>query len=438
MVREKIILLFLLIPLFFTKAQTLFLEENFDYTSNDLLTDHGWVAHSGGGTESITVNNGGLTYSGYPSSGIGNAALLDNNGEDVNISLTTGVNSGNIYISFLIDVTSSHTTITDGYILHLYNGSSHYARFFVDYDNASENIAFGLGQSTSTADLKTSYIYSRDVTYLAVIKYSFIVGDLNDEVRLWIISSGVPSNESNAGSPTLGPTTTTSEGNSLADPTSIDRIALRQYNSNQNIIVDGIRVADDWSLTPLPVELSSFSASAFENGIKLDWKTETEVNNYGFEIEHSLTSLETMWKTIGFIEGNGNSNSPNEYSFIDKDISGGKYYYRLKQIDNDGTFTYSKIIDFDTGKPLSYELDQNYPNPFNPVTTIKFTIPEANKVTVNVFNVLGEEIAEIVNQWMEAGTHEVNFDATDLNSGIYLYRIKAGNFVTTKKMTLLK
>lgn len=191
--------------------------------------------------------------------------------------------------------------------------------------------------------------------------------------------------------------------------------------------------------TPLPVELTSFSASVINNGIKLNWRTETEVNNYGFEVQRSTFNVQSSsWNVLGFVEGNGNSNSPKEYSFTDKDIAGEKYYYRLKQIDNDGTYTYSKIIDIDANKPLNYELDQNYPNPFNPVTTIKFTIPEATKVIVKVFNVLGEEVAELVNRWMEGGTHKVNFDATDLNSGIYLYRIEAGNFVTIKKMTLLK
>ena len=192
---------------------------------------------------------------------------------------------------------------------------------------------------------------------------------------------------------------------------------------------------------PLPVELSYFLASNAQEGIKLKWRTETEVNNYGFEIERQVGSKQTSkcnWNKIGFVEGNGNSNSPKLYSFIDRNISGGRYSYRLKQIDNDGTITYSNVVSIDANSLSHYELNQNYPNPFNPTTKIKFTLPEAAQMSVKVFNVLGKEVAELVNKRMEAGTHEVNFDATGLNSGIYFYRIKAGYFISVKKMTLLR
>jgi len=189
----------------------------------------------------------------------------------------------------------------------------------------------------------------------------------------------------------------------------------------------------------LPVELSSFSASIIEQGVKLSWTTETEVSNYGFEVQRAMSNVQSLqWLEIGFVEGYGNSNSPKEYSFIDENVTGGKYSYRLKQIDNDGKFEYSKVIEIDVGTPLNYELSQNYPNPFNPSTTIKFSIPEKGNVNLLVYNILGEEVAILLNEVKEAGVHTINFDAAELKSGIYFYRLQAADFVETKKMILMK
>ena len=145
----------------------------------------------------------------------------------------------------------------------------------------------------------------------------------------------------------------------------------------------------------VPVELSSFSASIIGSSIKLNWRTETEVNNYGFEIERKVGSPQSTvgnYEKIGFVNGNGNSNSPKNYSFIDDKVTAGKYSYRLKQIDNDGQFEYSKVIAVDFGAPKKFELSQNYPNPFNPITTIRFNLPEAGNVKLTLFNVLGQEL----------------------------------------------
>jgi Secretion system C-terminal sorting domain len=186
----------------------------------------------------------------------------------------------------------------------------------------------------------------------------------------------------------------------------------------------------------LPVELTSFSASIIDGGIRLDWQTETEVNNYGFEVLRSAEN--ENWNLIGFIEGSGNSNSPKKYSFIDNDISSGKYAYRLKQIDNDGSFEYSKIIEIDIGSPLEFELSQNYPNPFNPSTTIKFSLPTTSSVNLSVYNILGEKVITLLDETKEAGVHTINFNASELNSGIYFYKLETVNFLSVKKMSLLK
>jgi hypothetical protein len=198
---------------------------------------------------------------------------------------------------------------------------------------------------------------------------------------------------------------------------------------------------DMFDNTPLPVELSSFSASVIGSSVKLNWRTETEQNNYGFEVERKVGSPQSTvgnYEKIGFVEGYGNSNSPKSYSFSDNSISSGKLSYRLKQIDNDGSFSYSKIIDVDLGAPKKFELTQNFPNPFNPNTAIRFSLPEAGNVKLTVFNLLGQEVAILVNGLTESGAHIINFDAAELNSGIYIYRIESGSYNEVRKMTLIK
>ena len=193
---------------------------------------------------------------------------------------------------------------------------------------------------------------------------------------------------------------------------------------------------------PLPVELSSFTAKVLRNGgVQLDWTTETEVDNYGFDVERTqLNEKNTSWEKLDFIEGHGNSNSPKEYSFLDKGILYGSYAYRLKQIDTDGDFEYSNILEINAGNiPDGFVLEQNYPNPFNPSTTIKFASAETQKAELKVFDVLGNEIVTLFNGTTEGGkVYEIEFNTVNLSSGIYYYRLKAGNFVETKKMALLR
>ena len=191
---------------------------------------------------------------------------------------------------------------------------------------------------------------------------------------------------------------------------------------------------------PLPVELTSFSASASNNVVTLQWQTATEVNNYGFEIER-IRNEElgiTNWDKIGFIAGHGNSNSVKHYSFTDADNLRSKVKYRLKQLDNDGSFKYSPIVESKGMLPNKFELYQNYPNPFNPQTNFQFDLPIESAVKLIVFNSLGEQVEVLVNEVMQTGFHTVQFNASHLASGLYFYRIQADGFVQTKKMILMK
>ncbi|MBK7980658.1 MAG: T9SS type A sorting domain-containing protein [Ignavibacteriae bacterium] len=155
-----------------------------------------------------------------------------------------------------------------------------------------------------------------------------------------------------------------------------------------------------------------------------------------------MPETESKWEKVGFVKGNGNSNSTKVYSFTDKNLVGGsKFLYRLKQIDIDGKFEYSEEVEIEV-LPTKYELMQNYPNPFNPNTNIKFSLPEDAKVSINVYNVLGEKVASVLNGELKAGFHEVNFGADSfgyqLSSGVYLYTIESKNFTQVKKMILMK
>ncbi|MFH0736139.1 MAG: T9SS type A sorting domain-containing protein [bacterium] len=191
------------------------------------------------------------------------------------------------------------------------------------------------------------------------------------------------------------------------------------------------------SSEPLPVELVSFTANNINNTVVLDWQTATEINNHSFEVERKIDG--NNWVTIGSVAGNGNSNVVCNYSFVDSKLSGnGNYQYRLKQIDNDGNFEYFNAVEVVVGNPDQYELGQNYPNPFNPETTIKFTMPNAGIVKLVVYNTLGQQVAVLLNGYLEAGFHSTQFNASQLSSGIYFYKLETDNFNSVKKMILAK
>ena len=191
----------------------------------------------------------------------------------------------------------------------------------------------------------------------------------------------------------------------------------------------------------LPVELSSFSATLNGNNINLHWQTKTEINNYGFEIERKIGSKELRsenWEKIGFIQGSGNSNSQKDYMFADKNpIGGSRFIYRLKQIDNTGSFEYSNQVEIEI-IPDKFELFQNYPNPFNPETIIKFAAPRAGKIILSVYNVLGEKVKDLADGFFEPGIYNVLFDGKEFSSGLYIYRIQTENFIQVKKMQLIR
>jgi hypothetical protein len=186
----------------------------------------------------------------------------------------------------------------------------------------------------------------------------------------------------------------------------------------------------------IPVELTSFTAVSNNGVVQLNWQTATEVNNHMFEIERKAEASE--FTTIGYVEGSGTTTEPRSYSYTDNEVNTGTYTYRLKQIDFDGTFTYSNEVEVDVTAPLTFNLGQNYPNPFNPSTKINYSIPEDGNIKLAVYNIVGEEVAVLVNGFTQAGSFDVTFNASNLPSGVYIYKLQSANSVQTKKMLLLK
>jgi hypothetical protein len=190
----------------------------------------------------------------------------------------------------------------------------------------------------------------------------------------------------------------------------------------------------------LPVELVSFTATANGMNTNLHWSTATEINNSGFEIQRRQAS---DWAKVGFVAGAGTSNSPRNYSYTDSKLSAGSYSYRLKQIDNNGAFRYGSTVEVAiSSAPAAFALSQNYPNPFNPSTVISYSLEKAGMVSLRVYNMLGQEVATLVNGPQEAGVYTVSFNTNKgtlgLSSGVYVYRLEAGSFVSTKKLVLMK
>ena len=192
----------------------------------------------------------------------------------------------------------------------------------------------------------------------------------------------------------------------------------------------------------VPVELASFAVeyapNSVNNALLLKWQTATETNNLGFDVERSI-GTDDNWEKISFLQGYGTTSSAKSYEFIDDEATTQDvYFYRLKQIDTNGDFTYSDVVEFEVSAPSEFALKQNYPNPFNPSTNIVFQLKEDVDVTLAVFDLLGRQVMTVVDEPMKAGTHKVTFDAREISAGVYFYSLQAGTYSEIKKMTLIK
>ncbi len=260
-------------------------------------------------------------------------------------------------------------------------------------------------------------------------------GDITGDQPSLNLSSTLAANNTSNSTPTLKTTVGSvaiNAGNNTGAPATDQRGATRSGTTD-------IGAYEYWDDTgSLPVELTSFTANVLDNNVILIWQTATEVNNYGFSIERKSGIVSSEWEEISFVEGHGNSNSPNEYSYTDTPSGAGKFSYRLKQLDTDGKFEYSHEVKVDFNSPTNFTVKQNFPNPFNPTTVINYSIAKADNVTIKVYNTLGMEVATLVNEHQEVGKYKTEFNASELVSGVYFYKITSGNNLEIKKMLLLK
>ncbi len=400
-------------------AQVL-LEETMNYTVGDSLTGHGWNFHSGS-VNNIVVNDETLVFTGYPLSNMGKSAIVaggTGSRRDINKSFTDQT-SGSVYASFLGKVTVA--TTTGDYFFHfgpnpistLFRG-----RVFL-IDDGTGKFKVGLLKGTGTATYTTT-TFDYNTTHLFVLEYKVVAGDVNDSVKLYIdpvLSNTIPT-----------PTLAVTDGSSDINP---GTIALRQGGQAYSVVVGGIKVATSWAEV-VPVELTSFNAVSNGNNVNVNWATATETNNYGFELYRNGSK-------VTFVKGNGTTTERNSYSYSDNELANGNYSYQLYQIDFDGTKTLVGKTSVEVSvAPVEFALNQNYPNPFNPSTSISFSIPNASSVKLTIYNAIGKEVTTLVNGTMESGNHKVVWNANNMPSGMYFYKLQADNFTATKKMMLIK
>jgi hypothetical protein len=189
----------------------------------------------------------------------------------------------------------------------------------------------------------------------------------------------------------------------------------------------------------VPVELITFTGSMQNSSVRLLWSTASELNNQGFEIQRSVDD-QNNFVTVGFVPGKGSSTEISYYSFSDQPgLNGVHYiYYRLKQVDFDGTFSYSNVVNISYDVPAEFVLNQNYPNPFNPTTKITYFVPKESFISIKVYDFLGREVKTLANENQTTGSYDVVFDASNLPSGTYFCTMIAGSFSDIKKMIILK
>ncbi|MDP1676601.1 MAG: T9SS type A sorting domain-containing protein [Bacteroidota bacterium] len=387
----------------------------------------------------LLVESGALTYSGYSLSGVGKKLfctnLASNSSNNRGYRNFSSAQTGKVYYSMMIKIQTLTGMGGGNYIIALCAASSTSSgslRGFLYIGNGTipgTNFKIGIAGPSTTTKYYSSLDLDPANTYLVVVCYDRTVS----QATLWI-------NPDLSGPEPVSFDAQTPAG--AADALSaIGDIIIYQKAVYPKIYLGGIKVASTWGDAPLPVELTSFTASAKNSSVELKWNTATETNNAGFAIERKASDNGQLtmnnWNKVGFVEGHGTSNAPQSYSYVDANATG-KVSYRLKQIDRDGKFTYSSVVEATVTVPDAYTLIQNYPNPFNPTTNIRYQIAKEGFVKLSIFDILGREVAMLVNGVQSKGLHTSSFNASLLNSGVYFYKLETAEFTKTMKMMLVK
>ncbi len=375
------------------------------------------------------------------------------------ISAVTVVNSSSPYLGFAgttggkIFKCTSLTGNSDSWteITPSSNNGAYVRRIVVDPSNLQHIYACYSGYNNDGITPTKHVLYSSDQGttwtdisgYLPDVPVHSLVIDPYDSQILYIGTEIGVYETTNGGTNWINTTT------GMASYVPVDELVLQTATNNLLAFTHGRGVFK--TTTPLPIELTNFTTQVDNEKVNLNWQTEAELNNYGFEIERSLSpnpsqreggtsgkSSAMNWEAIGFVHGAGNSNSLKNYSFTDSNpVGGSNFSYRLKQIDSDGSFNYSKVLNVKV-IPSQFMLKQNYPNPFNPTTTIKYSLPVGDRVELKLYNITGKEVASLVNKVQESGNYSVQFNGSNLASGVYFYRLTTSKNSSVKKMILLK
>lgn len=359
---------------------------------------------------------------------------------------TVGNRVYTVYNSFNIDGTSSgnhksfgflrgdNSAVSPGSSIYLLNNIFLTSRS----GGGSSNYAVGFQGADSSINVFSNYnvLYSVNANTIA------LSGTTDHTFTSWQTASGGDANSKSKivffANPLIGDLhlTGTSNGDNDLAGTPIAEVTI-DFDGETRSATYPYMGADEAPL-PIPVELALFSAQVDRRDVILSWSTATESGNYGFELERKIANS-NEWVKVGFITGNGTTTEVSNYSFIDKGLASNKYNYRLKQMDYSGTYKYYNLSgEVEIGIPMEFNLSQNYPNPFNPETKINFDLPVDGIVTLKIYDITGAEVATVINEAYKAGYYTIQFNGSNLASGVYFFRLNAGNYVSTKKMILMK
>jgi photosystem II stability/assembly factor-like uncharacterized protein len=404
------------------------------------------------------TTNGGSTWDSVTTT-IGNIYLYDVDFIDANTGWVVGA-TGNCWKTTDAGTTwTPQTTTLTGIIYSISMASATHGWLAGASGNVNATTDGGTTWTLQTSGMGTSTIYSIDAVDALTAYLSGASGKVSkttDGGAIWALLTTLPLE---IGTSTLYSVDFRDQSHGLTGG-SLGKVAVTtdggttwQYGNTSGSTIYGVRIALSGldttaaftagslayvhknSVFVVPVELTSFTSSVSGNSITLSWTTASESNNSGFALERSSGS--GNFEQIAFIEGKGTTTNISSYSYTDK-VETGSYTYRLKQIDYDGSFSYSQEITADVTAPVEFALAQNYPNPFNPSTVISYAIPQDGMVSLSVYNVLGQKVGTLVNQVQKAGRYQVTFNAAEYSSGIYFYKIESGNFSSVRKMMLTK
>jgi hypothetical protein len=437
----------------FSEGTLLFSEDFTGYNAAVLTGQGSWIGVGQGLTIPMVAATTPLTYSGYNGGGgnylnfATNSASTGRVYKDFSDTTTDVAATGTtVYYSVLLNLSATSLTST-GYFFSLGQSNAvaqYIAKLFAKQVTAT-TYNIGLSNVSTSTMMFSPTALNTNQTYLIVVRYNIYNTPTRAKLNtceLWINPTHNAEPDTNTADIKYPAIDSTFTAYNLGAVCWHNRNATNPLGS-----IDAIRIArsftssaEAWTalnIGSLPVELTSFTAQPVDGKISLAWRTATELNNNGFNVERSANKSD--WSKIAFVKGNQNSTSPIAYSYVDNSLSkAGQYYYRLKQIDNNGSYKYSNIVEVNFASPSAFSLNQNYPNPFNPSTVISYSIPEASNVKLAVYNVIGQPVRVIENGFKNAGSYQISFNASDLASGTYFFKLEAGQFSQIRKMMLLK